>query len=88
MTTNGHEDAGFIEFREHALEVIRKGSTPIADTVVCISIIFCFVKTIILINGCQQRLHGADEGKTHLTGSPRHLNTIDCIHGKEVVTLE
>ena len=88
MTTNSHEDASFIEFREHAFEVIRKGSTPIADTVVCIHVLFCFAKTITLIIGCQQRLDGVDEGKTHLMGSARHLNTINCIHAKEVVTLE
>ena len=88
MTTNCHKDASFVEFREHTFEGIRKGSMPIADTVVCISIFFCFMKTITLIIECQQRVDGVDEGKTHLMGSAWHLNTINLIHRKEIVTLE
>jgi hypothetical protein len=66
MSTNGHEDASFIEFREHAFEIVGEGSTPVADAMLCIPIFSRFTKTIALRVGCQQRLDG-DERRKKLT---------------------
>ena len=55
MLTNGHKDARFIKFREHAFEVVGKSSTPVADTVVYTTLLCSFIETIILRVGCQQR---------------------------------
>ena len=66
MLTNGNEDASFIKFQEHAFEIVGEGSTPVADTMVCIPIFSCFTKTITLQVGCQQRLDG-DEWCKKLT---------------------
>jgi hypothetical protein len=63
VSTNGHEDPSFIEFREHALEIVRKSRTPIADAFSCIGIFYCFTKTITLRVRCQQRFNRGDEPK-------------------------
>ena len=63
MSTNGHEDAGFIEFQEHAFEIVREGGMPVADTMLHIPIFSHFTKTITLQVGYQQRLDGDEQHK-------------------------